>query len=90
MKTVSKAIGLSCLAMLTACKDKGVTEVEKLPLVKAIEISVLDFNDKLYFPAVANAAEKAHLSFRVAGEIFKLDVKEGEQVKKGDVLAELD
>ncbi|MFS1936392.1 efflux RND transporter periplasmic adaptor subunit [Vibrio splendidus] len=76
--------------MLTACKDKASTESDKLPLVKAIEISVLDFNDKLYFPAVANAAEKAHLSFRVAGEIFQLDVKEGERVKEGDILAELD
>ncbi|MEZ8631143.1 efflux RND transporter periplasmic adaptor subunit [Vibrio lentus] len=90
MKTIQMALGLSCLALLTACKDKASTESDKLPLVKAIEISVLDFNDKLYFPAVANAAEKAHLSFRVAGEIFKLDVKEGERVKEGDILAELD
>ncbi|MGB1974640.1 MAG: efflux RND transporter periplasmic adaptor subunit [Vibrio toranzoniae] len=90
MKTLKVAAGLSCLALLTACEDKQVTEVDNTPLVKAVEISVIDFSDKLYFPAVANAAEKARLSFRVAGEINKLDVKEGERVKAGDIIAELD
>ncbi|CAH7034511.1 Efflux transporter periplasmic adaptor subunit [Vibrio chagasii] len=90
MSAFKLATGLSCLALLTACGEKPQVEVDNTPLVKAIEISVLDFNDKLYFPAVANAAEKAHLSFRVAGEIFRLDVKEGERVKAGDIIAELD
>ncbi len=90
MKIFKLATGLSCLALLTACEDKQVTEIDTTPLVKAIEITVLDFDNKLYFPAVANAAEKAHLSFRVAGEINKLDVKEGTRVQAGDVIAELD
>ncbi|MDN3699807.1 efflux RND transporter periplasmic adaptor subunit [Vibrio artabrorum] len=90
MKTLKVVVGLSCLALVTACEDKQVVVVDSTPLVKAIEISVIDFSDKLYFPAVANAAEKAHLSFRVAGEINKLDVKEGERVSKGDIIAELD
>ncbi|MFA0372820.1 efflux RND transporter periplasmic adaptor subunit, partial [Vibrio sp. 10N.222.54.F6] len=57
MKALKVVAGMSCLALLTACEDKQVVEVNNTPLVKAIEISVIDFSDKLYFPAVANAAE---------------------------------
>lgn len=42
------------------------------------------------FPAVVDAIQKADISFRVRGRIQKMHVKEGSEVKKGDVLAELD
>ncbi len=44
----------------------------------------------MYFPAVANAADRSHLSFRVAGEVSRVLVKEGDKVIKGDVIATLD
>ena len=47
-------------------------------------------DDNLYFPAVANAADRSHLSFRVAGEVSRIMVKEGDKVTKGDVIATLD
>ena len=47
MKTLKVAAGLSCLALLTACEDKQAVEVNNTPWVKAIEISVIDFSDKL-------------------------------------------
>ncbi|UTT84522.1 efflux RND transporter periplasmic adaptor subunit [Vibrio pelagius] len=90
MKSMKSAIGLSCLALLVGCERPEVTSEINVPLVRTMEVQVLDFHDKLYFPAVANAAEKAHLSFRVAGEINRLTVKEGERVKEGDLIAELD
>ena len=90
MNHLKRVIGLSCLALLVGCERAEVTTEIKNPLIRSMEVKVLDFHDKLYFPAVANAAEKARLSFRVAGEINRLEVKEGERVVKGDVIAELD
>ncbi|MEZ9524338.1 efflux RND transporter periplasmic adaptor subunit [Enterovibrio norvegicus] len=45
---------------------------------------------RLHFPAIAAAADRAELSFLVAGEINAINVKPGDIVKKGDVLASLD
>jgi len=90
MNNLKKVVGLSCIALLAGCERAVVTPETYVPLVGAMEVKVLDFHDKLYFPAVANAAEKARLSFRVAGEINRLTVKEGERVEKGDIIAELD
>jgi multidrug efflux pump subunit AcrA (membrane-fusion protein) len=42
------------------------------------------------FTARVQPASSETLAFRVDGRIFKLNVKEGDQVKQGDVLAELD
>ncbi len=71
------------------CGEKPQVEVDNTPLVKVvIEISVLDYLSPE--PAVSyNAAEKPTWVFD-GGEIFRLDVKEGERVEAGDVIAELD
>ncbi|WP_341664540.1 efflux RND transporter periplasmic adaptor subunit [Vibrio sp.] len=87
------SIGLSALACaiaLTGCGKKVEYVDFGMPKVKAVQVSSDVEQDSLYFPAVANAAERAPLSFRVSGEVSKLNVKEGDRVKKGDVLAELD
>lgn len=82
---------LSSAAILAGCGGEPQHTDFGLPKVKVLEIGSQSQNEaKLYFPAVANAAERSHLSFRVAGEISKLYVKEGDKLKKGDVIAELD
>ncbi|NOH98176.1 efflux RND transporter periplasmic adaptor subunit [Vibrio sp. 99-70-13A1] len=90
MKHFKTIACLSSLALLSACSDNSTESVVVTPKVKVIEIQKSDTHDKLYFPAVANAAEKSHLSFRVSGEINKLTIKEGARVNQGDILAELD
>ncbi|WP_298440325.1 efflux RND transporter periplasmic adaptor subunit [uncultured Ferrimonas sp.] len=42
------------------------------------------------FPAVVAAAESANLAFQVSGLIQTITVDEGEEVKQGDLLAQLD
>ncbi|MBL3589821.1 MAG: efflux RND transporter periplasmic adaptor subunit [gamma proteobacterium endosymbiont of Lamellibrachia anaximandri] len=42
------------------------------------------------FPGRIDAEHKAELSFRVPGKVIKLEVAEGERVKKGQLLAKLD
>ncbi len=42
------------------------------------------------YPGKVKAAHRAALSFQVAGQIEKLNVLEGQQVKKGEILSQLD
>lgn len=81
---------ISTALILSGCKPAPVDVVSELPRV---EIKIIDSgltSDKLYLPAVATAADRSHLSFRLSGEITNLNVKAGETVKKGQVLAVLD
>ncbi len=84
-------LSLICASVTTGC---GQTELEQkvmTPNVRAYELgNRTQLEDSLYFPAVATAAERSHLSFRVSGEISSLLVKEGDRVTKGDVIAILD
>ncbi|GLT19355.1 hemolysin secretion protein D [Vibrio zhanjiangensis] len=87
------SIGLSVLALamvLSGCGKEQEYVDFGLPKVKTVQVTGDVEQDGLYFPAVANAAERAPLSFRVSGEVSRRNVKEGDRVRKGDVLAELD
>ncbi len=89
--SVSKCgVALICSVFLVACSKPEVGVRAEVPKVKITELGVSDLKNRLYFPAVANAAERSHLSFRVAGEIIQIELKEGDFVKKGDVLAKLE
>jgi len=91
MKQWINLCALSTAALLAGCGGELQYVDFGKPKVKVLELSEHKVKeDRLYFPAVANAAERSHLSFRVAGEISKLYVKEGDQLKKGDLIAELD
>lgn len=81
---------LSTAIVLGGCSKHSEPAVSVVPKVKAVSLDSKHAPDRLYFPAVANAAERSRLSFRVAGEVSKLAVKEGDRVQQGDVLAELD
>lgn len=81
---------VSSTALLLGCSEPEILSEDKTPRVKVVNLDETFSQESLYFPAVATAAERSHLSFRVAGEISKLNVKEGDQVKKGDVVAEID
>ncbi|MCG9648687.1 efflux RND transporter periplasmic adaptor subunit [Vibrio brasiliensis] len=82
---------LTSVAMLAGCGGEPQYVDFGTPKVKVVDLSSQTVTeDRLYFPAVANAAERSHLSFRVAGEISRIYVKEGDQLKKGDLIAELD
>ncbi|ABU70843.1 efflux RND transporter periplasmic adaptor subunit [Vibrio campbellii] len=85
------ALTTLCSAMLLAgCGDKGPERELETPRVRIVSLEGKKVDDNLYFPAVANAADRSHLSFRVAGEVSRVLVKEGDKVVKGDVIATLD
>lgn len=77
-------------AIISGCSKPEVGTREEVPKVRVTEIGKTELKNSLYFPALAMAADRSHLSFRVAGEISSIDLKEGDFVKKGDVLAALE
>ncbi len=82
---------MATVVLTTGCSEKEqvVKKVEVRP-VKTMIVKSLDAGGIRYFPARVDANEKAEIAFRVSGKVSKLLVKEGELVKKGDLLATLD
>lgn len=77
--------------MLSACDNTP--EVETAPPVrpaKLIEISAESNIRSIRLPAVAAAADSSVLTFQVSGVLQNIDVNEGDEVERGQVIAELD
>ncbi|MDR9830424.1 efflux RND transporter periplasmic adaptor subunit [Vibrio sp. FNV 38] len=72
------------------CERPTVDPQQFVPSVRVVSVGENRDIDNLYFPAIANAADRSHLSFRVSGEISRLAAKEGDLVKVGDIIAVLD
>ena len=81
---------LSSLLIISGCEEPAQTFVASSRPVKTIIIGGDATSNTRQFPAVVDAIKKADISFRVNGQINKILVKEGDDVKKGQVLAELD
>ncbi|EGU37830.1 putative periplasmic linker protein [Vibrio ichthyoenteri ATCC 700023] len=90
MKNIMVLACFTLMLTLMGCGDKAEYVDFGLPKVSVVTIDSQSKGDSLYFPAVANAAERSHLSFRVSGEINKIYVKEGDKVKKGAMIAQLE
>ena len=58
--------------------------------VKTIKIGAGEIGGVRYFPGRIEASRRVELSFRVPGRVYKLPVKEGDDVEEGQVIAELD
>lgn len=80
----------------TACKphqkaaDSELAEIQKVPLVKVLEIQPTQTLQTRSFTGTAKEGQTTRLSFRVPGPIVEFPVGIGQKVKKGDVLAKLD
>ncbi len=75
---------------ISGCEEPAQTFVASSRPVKTMVIGDTQSGDSRSFPAVVDAIQKANISFRVNGRIQKMLVKEGDEVKKGQLLAELD
>lgn len=58
--------------------------------VKSMLVDTQFKSPDLYFPGVVGANAGVDLSFEVSGRLLDMPVKKGQQVKKGDLLAQLD
>jgi RND family efflux transporter MFP subunit len=84
------AFVLTTILFLNGCEEPPQTFVAPSRPVKTIVIGGASSGDSRTFPAVVDAIQKADISFRVHGKIQKILVKEGDDVIKGQLLAELD
>ena len=59
-------------------------------LVDIVEATSIDAHRQTQYPGVTEAKEDAELAFKVLGIIEKIYVREGDHVKKGQILARID
>ena len=68
-------------------------QVVKEPVPRPVKTILIEdgmLSGARHFPGRVDAVQKAQVSFRVSGKLQKIYVKEGDKVKKGQILAELD
>jgi RND family efflux transporter MFP subunit len=89
MKNMSKNLLLSLFVLLLACTQKPETG-HVMQTVKTDTVKIYGAKQKVVFPGKVKAASDVGLSFRIAGPIAKINVGEGQFVRKGQTLAEMD
>ncbi|MFC1502870.1 efflux RND transporter periplasmic adaptor subunit [Pseudomonadota bacterium] len=93
-----KSASLSALALLmtstilTGCNsvESAVSQTASVRPVKLMTFGDAADQQTRIFPAKIAANQQADLAFRINGELVKLDLTEGQHVKKGELLAKLD
>ncbi|WP_236669019.1 efflux RND transporter periplasmic adaptor subunit [Aquimarina mytili] len=78
------------LLMIHACKEKEVIKEEVLRPVEYQVVGSSNAQKVRTFSGVAKAGDEIELSFRSTGIITTLDIKVGQKVSKGDLIAKLD
>ena len=87
---VSLAIGT---LMMSGCDSNEVqSDAAQVVTIRPALIEVIrpSMNAQLRFNGVVRSAERADLAFRMNGRVINVLVEEGQQVKKGQLLAQLD
>ncbi|MCF6288115.1 MAG: efflux RND transporter periplasmic adaptor subunit [Proteobacteria bacterium] len=88
------SIILTSVLLLAACGSEPPASEDKTEALvrpaKLIEVGQTKSDDFLNYPAVIKSAQHSNLSFEVGGVLKTLLVVEAQEVKQGDVLAELD
>ncbi|WP_419781473.1 efflux RND transporter periplasmic adaptor subunit [Maridesulfovibrio sp.] len=77
------------MMLLPGCKEEVLVEQPVRP-VRVMKISDRNAPELRKFPGKVKATREATLAFRVSGQIERFNVKEGDFVKKGQVIAVLD
>ncbi len=82
---------ISILVLLSSgCRQKK--EEKKPEAIRPVKTMIIKGNakDQSYsFPGMVRAARRAIISFKVGGPLVALPVEEGQQVKKGDLIAQI-
>lgn len=84
-------LGLSLLAVgCEQAKSGTVAKNVQVQPVKVLEVNALAVNAPVKLIGYLDAGDRADLSFQVGGFMEKLHVSIGQEVKQGDLIAELD
>lgn len=96
--TLNPSIFLASLLLLSACAGTGKkteennARLQQLPEVNKVEVITLqraDFSRQVLSNGKLSAAAKACLAFRSGGTLQTVNVRNGQRVKAGDVLAKV-
>lgn len=79
---------ISCVFI--SCSDKDAKKVENLPTVRIDSALACGIGKTQQYPGKVVSSDDANISFKVAGTLKVVSVKEGQRVKRGQLLAELD
>lgn len=92
IKRAANAVSIALFGvLLTACNDTEVSQPEKQVIKPAFyEVASATTNESLTFNGIVQSSERAELSFRVSGQLVAINVKEGDYVQKGQLLAALE
>ena len=92
MPKISKPVYVLLMMVLVAACDETQKIQTEAPLrpVRTIVASATDGLTGRDFPGVVIAQNRADLSFRVAGKLKELLINEGDEVTKGQIIAQLD
>ncbi len=84
---------IAIVLLLAACKQEYAQESTPLPTVKRAKVEQLNATSEplpIYASGKIQSLENAKLSFKTGGIVRRIYVEEGDNVSKGQVLAELD
>lgn len=88
-KVFSILAGTMSLMLMTACNKKTET-VKPTTTVRVETAQLTDGEGVLQYPGRVVSSNEANLSFRVAGQLKRVYVGEGDKVRAGQLIAELD
>jgi RND family efflux transporter MFP subunit len=91
----SVVMGAALLAslLLSACSSEEAEAEVKPDIIRPVKLFTINSQNALNirrFPGELKASQEADLAFRVGGQLKNLNVIAGQNVKKGDLLAQLD
>ena len=75
---------------LEIAKDKGDTNDLKIPIVGVAEVKIQEFNHFIEVQGKIDGEDNVAVAPRMAGTVTKVFVKEGDVVKVGQILAQID
>lgn len=81
--------GLPFAVWNSGCSRSEPAAREPVRPVKTLVVAAGDENQERTFPGKVEAAKKAELAFQVSGLLTQLPVREGQEVEKGDLIAQL-
>lgn len=91
-KIIGAILLVAALAGVLFFKPKKEVEPEDTTVrpIKSVVVGETFKDPDLYFPGLVDADLKVNLSFNVAGQLIKFPMVNGQEVKKGELLAQLD
>jgi membrane fusion protein, multidrug efflux system len=89
MKTITFIIAIIVL-LLTGCRNTAPkTSSPEIAIVRVTEIAPETISIPVHSTGILESSEEMKLSFKTGGIIEKIQIQEGDRVKRGDILATL-